>query len=96
MIQLDLEAAGLAFRTEAGTRCFYALRNSYISAFLDAGKSIAQAQRLARHSDARLTMKYAKPRSDEWTLVDDLEYPGANAQTKSKEGRSGRKGRQTR
>ncbi|MGI9469688.1 MAG: tyrosine-type recombinase/integrase [Rubripirellula sp.] len=76
MIKRDLVAAGLPVRTESGTRCFHSLRNTYISSLFDAGRNIAQVQRLARHSDPRLTMKYAKPRSDEWALVDDLNYPG--------------------
>ena len=52
------------------------LRNTYISQLFEAGLSVAQVQRFARHSDVRLTMKYAKPRADEATLVDDLTYPG--------------------
>ena len=76
MIKLDLEAAGLPFKTEVGTRCFHALRNTYVSQLFDAGLSIDQVQRFARHSDVRLTMKYAKPRADEAALIDDLDYPG--------------------
>ena len=76
MIKLDLEAADLPFKTEVGTRCFHALRNTYVSQLFDAGLSIDQVQRFARHSDVRLTMKYAKPRADEAALIDDLDYPG--------------------
>jgi len=76
MIKLDLEAAGLPFKTDVGSRCFHALRNTYVSQLFDAGLTIDQVQRFARHSDVRLTMKYAKPRVDEATLIDDLDYPG--------------------
>ena len=76
MIKLDLEAAGLPFKTDVGSRCFHALRNTYVSQLFDAGLTIDQVQRFARHSDVRLTMKYAKPRADEAALVDDLNYPG--------------------
>lgn len=76
MIELDLRMAGLPFRTDVGSRCFHALRNTYISQLFDAGLTIDQVQRFARHSDVRLTMKYAKPRTGEAALVDDLAYPG--------------------
>ena len=76
MIRRDLEAAGLPYTTKEGSRCFHALRNTYISQLFDAGLNIAQAQRRARHKDVRQTMKYAKPRADEAALVDDLNYPG--------------------
>lgn len=75
IIKLDLEAVGIPYKTEVGTRCFHALRNTYISQLFDAGLNIGQVQRRARHSDVRLTMKYAKPRADETDLVDRLEYP---------------------
>jgi integrase len=76
MIKLDLEAAGLPFKTAVGSRCFHALRNTYISQLFDAGLTINQVQRCARHTDIRLTTKYDKPRADEASLVDDLNYPG--------------------
>jgi integrase len=76
MIKLDLEAAGLPFKTDVGSRCFHSLRNTYVSQLFDAGLTIDQVQRFARHSDVRLTMKYAKPKADEALLVDDLHYPG--------------------
>jgi len=76
MMEVDLATAGLPFRTETGSRCFHCLRNTYISSLFDIGLSVAQVQRLARHKDVRQTMKYGKPKSDEQTLVDGLEYPG--------------------
>ena len=76
MIKLDLEAAGLPFKTVVGSRCFHALRNTYISQLFDAGLTINQVQRCARHTDIRLTTKYDKPRADEASLVDGLNFPG--------------------
>lgn len=80
MVKRDLKVAGIPRKSAEGVRCFHSLRNTYISSLFDAGRSVAQVQRLARHSDVRLTMKYSKPRSDEWSLVDDLPNPlGKNA-----------------
>jgi integrase len=84
MIQLDLAEAGLPYRTELGSRCFHSLRNTYVSQLFDAGLTIDQVQRFARHSDVRLTMKYAKPRAGEAALIDDVAYPGlTKSRTKS-------------
>jgi integrase len=58
------------------SRCFHSLRNTYVSQLFDAGLTIDQVQRFARHSDVRPTTKYAKPKADEALLVDDLHYPG--------------------
>lgn len=74
MMQIDLKEAGIPMKTDVGTRCFHSLRNTYISALHDAGHSPALVQRLARHSDVRLTMKYGKPRSDEAGAVESLEF----------------------
>ncbi len=54
----------------------HTLRNTYVSQLFDAGLNIDQVQRFARHSDVRLTMKYANPRANEAALIDDLDYPG--------------------
>ena len=97
MIKADLEAAGLPYKTDVGTRCFHSLRNSYISSLFDAGCSVATVQRLARHSDVKMTMRYAKPRTDEWEVVNDLAYPLATqSTTQSKSGPNGADVRKTR
>jgi len=58
MLRLDLEAAGITYRDEAGCVAdFHALRHSYITLLERSGASPKLAQELARHSDIRLTMK---------------------------------------
>jgi hypothetical protein len=44
MMELDLKAAGLAFKTEVWSQCFHALRNTFISQLFDAGLTINQVQ----------------------------------------------------
>jgi integrase len=84
MIALDLLEAALSYKTDVGSRCFHSLRNTYVSQLFDAGLTIDQVQRFARHSDVRLTMKYAKPRVNEGALIDDPDYPGlTESRTKS-------------
>jgi integrase len=59
LMQHDLKRAGIPYRTEDGRyRDFHALR-SFISQLWDAGATPPVAQRLARHSDIRLTMRYS-------------------------------------
>ncbi len=58
MLRMDLEAAGIPYRDEAGCVAdFHALRHSYITLLERSGASPKLAQELARHSDIRLTMK---------------------------------------
>jgi integrase len=58
MIRLDLAAAGIPFRDDAGRVAdFHALRHSYITALSRSGVSPKVAQELARHADIRLTMQ---------------------------------------
>jgi integrase len=60
MMKRDLRDAEVAYQTEDGLyRDFHALRHSFISNLWDAEATPPQAQRLARHSDIRLTMKYS-------------------------------------
>ena len=60
MMQRDLKDAGVPYQTKDGKyRDFHALRHSFISNLWDAEATPPQAQRLARHSDIRLTMKYS-------------------------------------
>ena len=55
MIQADLEAAGVPYVKEGRTLDFHALRVSFVSSLALAGVPLAVAQKLARHSDPRLT-----------------------------------------
>ena len=60
MMQHDLKRAGIPYQTDEGLyRDFHALRHSFISALWEAGATPPVAQRLARHSDIRLTMRYS-------------------------------------
>jgi len=54
-LRLDLEAAGIPFETEAGLVDFHALRTSFATALARSGVSLAQAQKLLRHKDPKLT-----------------------------------------
>jgi integrase len=57
MLRVDLEAASIPYRDEAGQVAdFHALRHSYITLLERSGVSPKLAQELARHSDIRLTM----------------------------------------
>ncbi len=56
MIEEDLAAAGLPYRDAAGEVFdFHALRAQYITMLAQAGVSLAEAQKLARHSTPNLT-----------------------------------------
>ena len=76
MLKRDLELAGLVYQTEKGCRCFHALRNTFISSLFDQGLPLAVIQRKARHSDIRMTLKYGKPKDDEASFVELMDYPG--------------------
>jgi integrase len=55
MIQADLKAAGVPYVKEGRTLDFHALRVSFVSSLALSGVPLAVAQKLARHSDPRLT-----------------------------------------
>jgi integrase/recombinase XerD len=61
MLRIDLEAAGVPYVVEGPDgplhADFHALRHSYITMLEQAGATPAEAQRLARHSDIRLTLQ---------------------------------------
>lgn len=60
-IQKDLEAADIPYSTADGFADFHSLRGFYVSALIKSGASIAEVQRLARHSRPETTLKhYAK------------------------------------
>ena len=55
-MRLDLERAGIPYRDEEGLFAdFHANRHTFISNLSRAGVSLATAQKLARHSDPKLT-----------------------------------------
>jgi integrase len=59
MIQKDLEAAGIPYRTDDGIADFHAAgRHTHITGLLKNGVTLVEAKELARHSDVRMTMKY--------------------------------------
>lgn len=59
MVKLDLERVGLKYETEEGIADFHAAgRHSHITELLRNGASLPEAQKLARHSDIKMTMKY--------------------------------------
>lgn len=65
-LRADLKRAGLAYTNAAGTCDFHALRVTYATMLAKAGVSLAQAQRLMRHSDPKLTaMVYTKLRIED-------------------------------
>jgi hypothetical protein len=56
MMRLDLERAGISYRDEEGLFAdFHANRHTFISNLSRAGVPLATAQKLARHSDPKLT-----------------------------------------
>ncbi len=55
MLQRDLKAAGVPYKTEAGYADFHALRHTYISRLIRSGVNLKVAQALARHSSVVLT-----------------------------------------
>lgn len=61
MFRIDLEAAGILYRTEAADgrivyADFHSLRHSYIALLDRCGVTLKEAMALARHSDPKLTM----------------------------------------
>ena len=59
MVKNDLERAGIPYRNHAGIADFHAAgRHTHITELLRNGASIPEAQKLARHSDVKMTMRY--------------------------------------
>ena len=54
-VRRDLAEGGVPHTTAAGRLDFHALRHSYLTALAEGGESMLVVQRLARHSDPRLT-----------------------------------------
>ena len=60
MVKLDLERVGIAYQTAEGIADFHAAgRHTHITELLRNGASLVEARELARHSDIKMTMKYA-------------------------------------
>jgi integrase len=69
-MKADLEAAGIPRWTPEGKLDFHACRVAYVSFILESGASAKEAQALARHSTADLTMNvYAKARHERLSEV---------------------------
>ena len=59
-VKKDLERIGIPYKTHEGIADFHAAgRHSHISGLLESGASLAETKELARHTDVRMTMKYA-------------------------------------
>ena len=59
MLRTDLDAAGIPYRDGSGKVFdFHALRSRYITDLGRSGVPLVEAQRLARHSDPRLTANH--------------------------------------
>ena len=59
-VKKDLERIGIPYETHEGIADFHAAgRHSHITGLLESGASLAETMELARHSDVRMTMKYA-------------------------------------
>jgi len=59
MVKTDLEAAGLEYENADGIADFHAAgRHTHITGLLRNGATLPEAQKLARHSDIRMTMRY--------------------------------------
>jgi integrase len=59
MVKNDLERIGIEYKNAEGVADFHAAgRHSHITHLLRNGASVPEAQKLARHSDVRVTMRY--------------------------------------
>lgn len=59
MVKQDLERVGIPYQNEEGIADFHAAgRHTHITELLRNGASLPEAQKLARHSDIKMTMKY--------------------------------------
>jgi len=59
MVKKDLERVGIPYETEDGIADFHAAgRHSHITGLMRSGATLPEAQKLARHTDIKQTMKY--------------------------------------
>ena len=60
MVKKDLERVGIPYETVEGIADFHAAgRHSHITGLVRSGASLPEAQKLARHTDIKQTMRYA-------------------------------------
>lgn len=60
MVKKDLERVGIPYETPEGIADFHAAgRHTYITGLLSNGATLPEAKELARHTDVKMTMKYA-------------------------------------
>ena len=59
MVKKDLERIGISYETADGIADFHAAgRHSHITGLVRSGASLPEAQKLARHTDIKMTMRY--------------------------------------
>ncbi len=59
MVKKDLERVGIPYENEDGIADFHAAgRHSHITGLVRSGASLPEVQKLARHTDIKMTMKY--------------------------------------
>ena len=73
----DLERAGITERTAEGKLDFHACRVAFVSLVVEAGASVKEAQALARHATADMTL-YTCARARSERLVEVAEIVGRN------------------
>ena len=60
MVKSDLERVGIPYRTSEGVADFHAAgRHTFVTQLLRSGATLPEAKELARHSDIKMTMRYA-------------------------------------
>ncbi len=71
-LDLDLDRAGVSKVTDEGKVDFHACRTAYVTLLINAGAGLKEAQSLARHSTARLTMDtYARAQGSRLTELSE-------------------------
>ena len=72
-LEEDLKVAGIPKVTDEGKADFHSCRVAYVTFVLEAGASVSEAQTLARHATAGLTLNtYARTRNERLSHVADL------------------------
>ena len=76
MVKKDLERVEIPYQTKDGIADFHASgRHTHITELIRSGASLAEARELARHSDIRMTMRYAHiGLDDQAKAVGKLQY----------------------
>jgi integrase len=72
-LEEDLKVAGIPKVTDEGKADFHSCRVAYVTFVLEAGASVSEAQSLARHATAGLTLNtYARTRNERLSHVAEL------------------------